>query len=142
MAAAAEAEKEARTSIPPIFGERGKRGGDQDGELVFHVLHDGLTALGTVWYRGQEIGIKSGSAYDQLSTDLTGQRWYEMTNEEQMNRFGQLMFGVGPWPYSAPDAADDDGLCPRAELQRSRTPCAGTRRSSSVGPCPGPVSRS
>jgi hypothetical protein len=109
VAAAAAAEQEARTPVPPIFGKPGTRGGDQDGELVFHVLHDGFTVLGAVWYRGQEIAIKPGSAYDQLSTDTRGRRWYEMTNEEQMTRFGQLMFGVGPWPYSAPtDAANDD----------------------------------
>jgi hypothetical protein len=109
LAAAAEVEKEARVPIPPIAGGPGKRGGDSDGELVFHVLADGFTVLGAVWYRGQEIGIRSGSANDELSTDKTGHRWYEMTDNEQMTRFGQKMFGVGPWPYSAPvDAADDE----------------------------------
>lgn len=109
LAAAAEVEKEARIPIPPIAGGPGKRGGDSDGELVFHVLADGFTVLGAVWYRGQEIGIRSGSTYDDLSTDKTGHRWYEMSDEAQMDRFGQKMFGKGPWPYSSPtDAATDD----------------------------------
>lgn len=110
MRAAAEAEREARQPIPPVAGKPGTRGGDVDGELVFHVLHDGFTVLGAVWYRGQEIGIKNGSAYDQLSRDIAGHAWYEMTPETQMDRFGRVMFAVGPWPYSDPTEVmtDDD----------------------------------
>jgi hypothetical protein len=110
MRAAAEVQKEARVPIPPIAGKPGERGGDKDGDVVVHVLVDGFTALGAVWYRGQEIGIKTGGALDKLATDTTGHRWYEMTPEQQMARFnGVQQFGMGPWPYSeATDAETDE----------------------------------
>jgi hypothetical protein len=110
MKAAQEADQEAKTVIAPVANKPGEVGGDKtDYDILIHVLVDGLTALGTVWYRGQEIGIKRGSATDKLSTDTNGNRWYELTPVEQVNRFGVQYFAQGPWPFDKPGPTDDDG---------------------------------
>jgi hypothetical protein len=60
---------------------------------VIHFLVDGLDALGTVWYRGQEAEVWPGHP-----------RWPEMQSllaqdtAEQFRRYGRQMFAVGPWP--------------------------------------------
>ena len=63
------------------------------GEYLFHVLDDGFTAFGQVWYRGQEIKIGPGSP-----------RWPEaerllaMDTDAQYRQWGHEVFCRGPWP--------------------------------------------
>ena len=67
MEAAKEADQEALKPIAPVANKPGEVGGDKVGyDILVHVLKDGFTAVGAVWYRGQEIGIKRGSAVDRV----------------------------------------------------------------------------
>jgi hypothetical protein len=66
---------------------------------VFHVVEDGLTALGQTWYRGQEIFIEAGSEDEQAATDRFGNFLFDLTDRQQMERFdGTVFWREGPWP--------------------------------------------
>lgn len=110
MEAAKAADREALRPIAPVANKPGEVGGDKVGyDILVHVLKDGFTVLGTVWYRGQEIGIKRGSPVDELSTDKNGNHWYDQTPVEQMARHGGVqVFGLGPWPFDKPDLTADE----------------------------------
>lgn len=62
----------------------------EDGNVVIHVLEDGFTAFGKVWYRGQELEIQPGSQQWQDSCDRFGRSWLERRDDPR--------FGHGPWP--------------------------------------------
>lgn len=82
---------EARSNLLPTIG-------DEDGDLVFHVLQDGFTVLSKVWFLGETIRIARGSALDAAAKDTTGRAFYEMGESEQMARYGKVMFRPGAWP--------------------------------------------
>lgn len=88
--AAAEAER-----APIAYGSA-----DGDGVRV-HVLEDGFTACGVVWYRGQEIFFPfGGEAYEQTK-DRDGNSWLDLDEAAQWRRWGKKMFGLGAWPGQA-----------------------------------------
>lgn len=69
-------------------------------EYVFHILTDGHTAFGRVWFRGQEIRIGPGhprwdEAREMLSLDTAA----------QYRRWGREVFRPGPWPGAGYTAA-------------------------------------
>jgi hypothetical protein len=107
--AAQEVERMSRMTVAPIVAKPGEISGDKDYDILVHILEDGFTVLGTVWYRGQEIGIKKGSAADELSTDKNGHHWYDRDAADQMAYYGKQMFGLGPWPFekAAPPGEQD-----------------------------------
>lgn len=73
--------------------------GSEDNILI-HFLVDGSTALGHVWYRGQELEFDpAGQAYKD-TCDRLGRSWLELRNDDfaQMRRFGEVRFRSGPWP--------------------------------------------
>ena len=108
ITAAQEANRESAMTVAPIVAKPNEVSGDKDYDILVHILEDGFTALGTVWYRGQEIGIKRGSNADQLSTDRNGHHWYDRDPANQMEYYGKQMFGLGPWPYQkAPEVSED-----------------------------------
>src|SRR3954466_9124810 len=51
--------------------------GSQD-NIVIHFLEDGLTALGKVWYRGQELEFEPGSRAYQDTFDRYGNSWLKL----------------------------------------------------------------
>jgi hypothetical protein len=61
--------------------------------VLIHMVEDGLTAFGQVWFRGQELEIEVG-----------GPRWAEaakwvlLDDRQQMERWKRIMFRRGPWP--------------------------------------------
>lgn len=68
--------------------------------IVIHFLEDGFTALGKVWYRGQEIEFEpNGPAYGD-TCDRHGRSWLDLRDDEfaQVERYGKIMFRSGPWP--------------------------------------------
>ena len=68
--------------------------------IVIHILENGFTALGKVWYQGQELEFEpDGQAYRD-TCDRTGWSWLELRGDEfaQVERWGKVMFRVGPWP--------------------------------------------
>jgi hypothetical protein len=105
--AAQEVERMSRMTVAPIVAKPGEISGDKDYDILVHVLEDGFTTLGTVWYRGQEIGIKKGSAADELSTDRNGDHWYDRDPVDQMGYYGKQMFGFGPWPFQKAAPTDE-----------------------------------
>lgn len=73
--------------------------GDVDNILI-HFLEDGLTALGKVWYRGQELEFVPGSRAYKDTFNRRGHSWLELRHNDfaQVERWGKVMFRPGPWP--------------------------------------------
>jgi hypothetical protein len=68
--------------------------------ILVHILEDGFTALGKVWYRGDELEFEpQGRAYKDTFNKL-GETWLELRHDEfgQAERWGKVMFRNGPWP--------------------------------------------
>lgn len=68
--------------------------------IVLHFLEDGLTALGQVWMRGQELEFAPGSRAFEDTKDRTGKSWVSLVDDEfaQVSKWGKVMFRRGPWP--------------------------------------------
>lgn len=77
-----------------------------DGEtIVIHVVENGFTALGQVWYRGQELEFDpAGRAY-QDTRDKLGRSWLDLDDNAQIDRYGEVKFRRGPWSGRSYDAA-------------------------------------
>jgi hypothetical protein len=86
--------------------------------LLIHVLEDGFTAHGQVWYRGQEIEYRVGEKAYEDTKDRSGVTWLFWDDQMQMRRWGQLMFRHGPWPGSS----YEDPRAAAAERARTRRP--------------------
>jgi hypothetical protein len=67
-------------------------------KVLIHILEDGFTANGRVWYRGQEIEYTIGDDAFKDTQDREGRSWLELSPADQMRRYGRAMFGEGPWP--------------------------------------------
>lgn len=83
---------------------------------IVHVVEDGLTAGGRVWYRGQELQFSRNSEQFRATQDRMGVSWLDYDDREQMRRWGRVMFRPGAWPgraYADAKAAD-------AERRRAR----------------------
>lgn len=86
--------------------------------FLIHVLEDGFTANGQVWYRGQEIEYVVGEPAFEDTKGRNGQTWLVWDDQMQMRRWGQIMFRRGPWPGSA----YEDPRAAAAERKRTRKP--------------------
>lgn len=75
------------------------RPGD-DGNIIIHFLEDGFSALGHVWYRGQELEFVPGSQAYKDTFDRRGRTWLDLRHDEfaQVDRWEKVMFRAGPWP--------------------------------------------
>lgn len=69
--------------------------------ITIHFLEDGHTALGHVWYRGQELTFEVGSEAHKTTFDRNGNSWLDLADDprEQVKRFGGQKFARGPWPF-------------------------------------------
>jgi hypothetical protein len=89
-----------------------------DGQTVLiHIREDGFTALGRVWYRGQELEFTVGQPNWEDTKDIKGNSWVLQTESDQLRRYDKVMFGLGPWPGSEWDNAS----AASAEARRGRT---------------------
>jgi hypothetical protein len=90
--ARAQGEKDPERELERPVGKEGEK-------VLIHFAADGLTSLGQVWYRGQELEIVIGSGAYQDTCDRTGWSWLSLVDDEfgQMNRWGRVMFRRGPW---------------------------------------------
>jgi hypothetical protein len=72
----------------------------REGNILIHFLEDGFSALGQVWYRGQELEFEAGSPAYRDTCDRRGWSWLELRHDEfaQVERYGKVMFRSGPWP--------------------------------------------
>jgi hypothetical protein len=102
LAEAAKADAEASVPIPVI--------GDENPDIVLHVLVDGFTVLSKVWYRGEEIRIVRGSDTWALTVDRYGKSWVDMTEADQIEHYKKVMFALGPWPFPRPQEAKESDI--------------------------------
>lgn len=87
-------------------------------QLLIHILEDGFTANGRVWYRGQELEYVVGEEEYNDTLDIKGQSWLSLSPADQMRRYGRIMFGIGPWP-----GGEFENLqALKAERERNRKP--------------------
>jgi hypothetical protein len=94
-----------------------------DNNILIHFVADGLTALGTVWCRGQELEFTPGSAAYRDTCDRGGRSWLDLRNNPtaQEQRWGEVKFRSGPWPgqdYTAAAKARFEALQPLKEGQQ------------------------
>ena len=76
---------------------------DEDEVVVIHIVEDGFTFGGRVWYRGQEIQFPvDGEAYEQ-TLDRNGDSWLDNGDYEQVALWGSVKFRKGPWPGKQAD---------------------------------------
>ena len=61
--------------------------------VVIHMIEDGLTAFGQVWYRGQEIELGPGHPRWEQARG-----WFMLDRPAQIDRWGKQFFAPGPWP--------------------------------------------
>lgn len=68
--------------------------------ILIHFLEDGFTALGRVWYRGQELEFETGGQPYRDTFDRNGSTWLSLVDDEfgQVEKYGKVMFRRGPWP--------------------------------------------
>lgn len=73
--------------------------GDEN-NIIIHFLEDGFSALGRVFYRGDELEFEVGSRAYQDTFDKRGKSWLQLRTDEfaQVDRWGKIMFRNGPWP--------------------------------------------
>lgn len=71
-----------------------------DGNILIHFLEDGMTALGQVWYRGQELEFEPGSRAYKDTFNRRGETWLSLAGNDfaQVDKWGKVMFRPGPWP--------------------------------------------
>lgn len=68
--------------------------------LIHFVAEAGFTALGQVWFRGQELEFTPGSQAYRDTCDRNGRSWLELRGDDaaQIERWGEVQFRTGPWP--------------------------------------------
>lgn len=87
-----------KKDVLPTVDELSRPG--DDGNILIHFLEDGFSALGKVWYRGQELEFEVGSQAYKDTFNRNGVSWLDFRHDEfgQVDRFGKIMFRSGPWP--------------------------------------------
>lgn len=77
--------------------------------VTINFVHDGLTAFGRVWYRGQELSIDRTSADWETTIDpATGKSWLELDEYEQEDKWGNRYFREGKWKGKGFDLDDPE----------------------------------
>lgn len=97
--------KAAKLDDPAAEPELAVATGETGNQILIHILEDGFTAWGDIWYRGQQIKIDVPSRQYEATKDRNGYSWLSMTESDQYSRYGKLYFRHGPWPgkkYSDP----------------------------------------
>lgn len=90
----------------------------KDGDRVLiHVRKDGFTANGRVWYQGQELEFTVGEQNWKDTVDRNGNSWLTLSESDQIRRYGEIVFGHGPWP----GASWSDARAANEEAQRGRS---------------------
>lgn len=88
--------------------------------ILIHFLEDGFTALGTTWYRGQELEFEvGGQAYEQTK-DRFGKTWLDLAGDvqAQYDRWGKQYMGIGKF-IPRPNEKFEDEVA-KADARRGR----------------------
>lgn len=80
---------------------------DVDSRTV-HFVEDGLTLLGKVWMRGETLTIGPGSSNWPQLLDRDGANALDLTEVQQVKKWGKRFFAPGPWPYDTSYELDMD----------------------------------
>jgi hypothetical protein len=106
-----------------------------EGNILIHFLEDGFTALGSVWYRGQELEFEPNSGAYADTCDRFGWSWLSLAGDDfgQVERYGKVYFRPGPWPgkpltAAASAAYDTPGAPKPSEEELERAEKAETKR--------------
>jgi hypothetical protein len=76
---------------------------------LIHILEDGFTFAGQVWYRGQQLEFVVGS-----QRWAQAQAWIGLDDWGQMAQYGKIYFRRGPWPGKKyVDAIRPENLIPQ-----------------------------
>lgn len=124
---------------PEVEFEAAPTNGDN---IIIHFLDDGFTALGQVWFRGQELEFAPNGGPYRDTCDRYGNSWLDLRANEfaQVERWGRVMFRPGPWPgktyleaskvpYDALKAVGGDGVVGRpSETDLEKAQSAEARR--------------
>jgi hypothetical protein len=87
---------------------------------TIHAVEDGMTAPGRVLYRGEELTLEVGSDHWELTIDPgTGRSWFDLSEDEQVERYGRVMFKPGPWPEKKPVIEAGPPLSPGEQEARA-----------------------
>lgn len=112
---AAEKSRAAAAEARPIRGSEIDGDPTIEGSITVHFVDDGLTLLGKVWYRGEELTINPhtnqwNEAVEVLTLD-------EFAQEE---RWGRRFFRMGLWRGKHLDEIDDESLDEQERLQLAK----------------------
>lgn len=75
--------------------------------ITVNFVEDGFTALGKVWYRGEELTVQKGSEDWDKTLTPSGVSWLELSESEQEERYGRRMFREGRWSGKKYEISDD-----------------------------------
>jgi len=103
---------------------------DEQATVLVHFVVDGHQALEQTWYRGQELelAIDGSDRWFEHTKDRNGDSWLLYSEEDQVRKWGHVVFRPGPWPF---DPSDDERVRD-AEAKRARRP---------LHPAPGSIPR-
>lgn len=75
-----------------------------------HFVEDGLTALGRMFYRGEELTITEGTKEWEQTLNKHGESWVLLKSDyvAQIKKWGKEMFKPGPWPFEKHTAMTED----------------------------------
>jgi hypothetical protein len=99
--------------------------------VTVHFLDDGFTAMGRVWYRGEQYTCSK----DSSEWVEEARNWMMMSEYDQVKKYGRRLFAQGQWPYTGYDLDDPDldpkerEVLKRANAQRAISPKRRSRRS-------------
>lgn len=85
---------------------------------IIHFMEDGFTALGKIWYRGEEFVVVEGSPTWAETTNKYGVSWVDMSEDEQYEKYGRRYFRDGPWRGKGYEAAEFEGEYDPEELKK------------------------
>lgn len=96
----------------PIAGREVDGDPTADGALTINFVEDGLTLLGKVWFRGEELTVVPGTRqWEEVQVVLkNGQKRNLITldEDEQIERWGRRFFREGLWKGKRLDLDDPD----------------------------------
>lgn len=92
------ARQEGRKDTLPQAAPLASPGDDKN--ILIHVREDGVTMLGKVWYRGEELEFEPGTQAYKDTFDRSGRSFLDLRDDEfaQMEKWGRVLFRGGPWP--------------------------------------------
>lgn len=57
-----------------------------------HFLESGLSALGSVWKKGQVLTLEDNAGTKSTNQDTEGHVWYDLSADQQKERYGKVFF--------------------------------------------------